>query len=481
MADVNAPANTIHHTPLSTIDENAEMSPQERLADLTAKALAQYSVKQYSLAAELYSQATELQAGINGEMAVENADLLYDYGKCLFYLAQQTSSVLGGTAASAQLSSKEKKEPKKRKIQKTNGAAAGEGSSSAATTEPNTEANVGDIIQTSVVEEDRNPTPDKPFFHIEGDENFENSDEDDDDQEAAADDEEEEEEEDDDFVTAYELLDLSRVLYLKKLDQLQQSSLEDSTDKGMYVASIDLTPPVQATKRRIADIYDLQSEISLEGEKYSTAVTDLQACLALKEELETPESSLLAECHYKLSLALEFSSQTQQRDADGNPVGELVVDWTVRNEAIAQQERAIDCCKLRILREKASLESLPDGKEKDKTMVGVEDVQEMITEMEDRLKELRKEPVSVKEATEPQKEEIMGVLGSILGGEKSMEEVTKSANDLSGLVKRKKPKAEDGTAAVDKGKGKRKVDLVGELEDGASKKAKVEETEDGLN
>src|SRR5690349_11588510 len=77
---------------------DADMSPQDRLADLTAKATAEYAVKHYSEAAELYSHASEIQAEINGDMAVENADLLYAYGKCLFYLAQQTSSVLGGTA-----------------------------------------------------------------------------------------------------------------------------------------------------------------------------------------------------------------------------------------------------------------------------------------------------------------------------------------------------------------------------------------------
>ena len=80
----------------------SERPAADQLAELTAKATAEYAVKHYKEAAELYSQATELQAEINGEMAIENADLLYAYGKCLFFLAQQTSSVLEGTAASAQ-------------------------------------------------------------------------------------------------------------------------------------------------------------------------------------------------------------------------------------------------------------------------------------------------------------------------------------------------------------------------------------------
>ena len=58
---------------------------------------------------------------MNGAMATENADLLYAYGKCLHFLALQTSSVLGGDAAAAQLnSSKEKKPVKKEKLNGVN-------------------------------------------------------------------------------------------------------------------------------------------------------------------------------------------------------------------------------------------------------------------------------------------------------------------------------------------------------------------------
>ncbi|KIV83610.1 hypothetical protein PV11_05623 [Exophiala sideris] len=478
-----------------------KQSPQEQLAEMTAKATAEYAVKHYSEAAELYSQATELQAEVNGEMALENADLLYSYGKCLFFLAQQTSSVLGGTAASAQLSNtKGKTTTKKRKSTatangSTNGALAGESSKAAGAVVEGSVSNVGDVIPEQDVKQEETTT-DKPFFQITGDdENWDESDgeEADQDQEAEGD-----EEEDDDFATAYELMDLARVLYLKKLEQTQESVLEDS-EKGKYVASIDLTPEVKNLKNRVADIYDLQSEVSLEGEKYSAAVTDLKNCLALREELEPPESSILAECHYKLSLALEFSSQTQQRDADGNPFGDLEVDWEIRNEAIAQQEKAIDCCKLRISKESAALETMEAGPQKDKAMAQVEDVQDMVGEMDVRLAELRKPPVSVKAETE-MKEQISGVLGSLLGSGASDQErkeklaqVSETANDLTGLVKRKKPKtsgldsgigfaastpaaAEVTEAGTTASKGKRKVEFMDEVEDGQNdKRTKVED------
>ncbi|KIW93301.1 uncharacterized protein Z519_05906 [Cladophialophora bantiana CBS 173.52] len=495
----------------TTADESPkpdlEPTKQEQLADLTAKATAAYAVKHYSEAAELYSQATELQAELNGEMALENADLLYSYGKCLFFLAQQTSSVLGGTAASAQLSSsKSRKTGTKRKANgaakaetSTNGGGAGESSKSMDATPGGSVSGVGDVVPKEDVQPEKSPS-DKPYFQISGDaEGWNDSDEDEEEQ-----DEEADEEEEDDFATSYELLDLARILYLKKLEQSQEHALEDS-EKGKYVACIDLTPEVQSLKTRVADIYDLQSEVSLEGEKYSNAVTDLKACLALREELEPPESSILAECHYKLSLALEFSSQTQQLDSQGNPTGEFQVNWDIRNQAIAQQEKAIDSCKLRISKESAAMDKLEAGPQKDKAMAQIEDVQDMVAEMNVRLAELRKPPVSVKAESENQmREQISGVLGSLLGSgasEKEQKEklaqVAETATDVSGLVKRKKPKntqANGGDSgfgssastpaalpatAEGSNLGKRKVGFVDEVEDADSgKKARVEDAED---
>ncbi|KAL6248001.1 hypothetical protein RBB50_005349 [Rhinocladiella similis] len=478
-------------------DEASNLSPQEQLADLTAKATAEYAVKHFSEAAELYSQATELQAEINGEMALDNADLLYSYGKCLFFLGQQTSSVLGGTAASAQLSNPKRKTGSKTRKPAATNTTNGESSKLTAVAEEDSVPNVGDVVPEQNVKPEQS-TSDKPFFQIGGDdENWVESDE-----EEADQDQEAEDEEDDDFANAYEMLDLARVLYLKKLDQAQEHVLEES-EKGKYVASIDLTPEVKRLKNSVADIYDLQSEVSLEGEEYSAAVVDLKHCLALREELEPPESSILAECHYKLSLALEFSSQTQQRDADGNPTGELQIDWDIRNEAIAQQEKAIDCCKLRVSKESAALESLEAGPQKDKAMAQVEDVQDMIGEMEVRLAELRKPPVNVKEETE-MKEQISGILGSILGSgateqekKEKLAQVSETANDLSGLVKRKKPKTSienGGTSGLGSAAStpvamaetpesvstrKRKVEFVDEAHDGPNdKKSKVEDVAD---
>ena len=476
------------------------VSSQDRLADLTARATAEYALKHYQEAAELYSQATEIQAEVNGDLAVENADLLYAYGKCLYFLAQQTSSVLGGTAASAQLSAKKEKKPsKKRKINGT------ETNGDASASKPEVtvdgsglEARVADVVPEEDLKPEPNTDPEKPYFQIEGDAPGWDSDEDE--NEAEEQPATEEEEEQDDFSDAYEMLDLARVLYLKKLDQNEQSTLEAS-DKGKYVPSIDLDPSVKEVKTRIADIHDLQAEVWLESENFGAAVEDLSKCLALKEELEAPESSLIAECHYKLSLSLEFSSQSQKRDQDGNPVGEIDVDWSIRNEAIAQQEKAIESCKLRMAKETKQMESLDAGKEKDQMMAEIEDVQDMVSQMEQRLGDLRKPPVNVKEET-TMKEQLSGILGSMMSAsadeqKETLAKAAAGASDISGLVKKKKPKiAGDGgdsgfgsaastpapeTSATGTSKvnGKRKVEFLDQVEElGAGKKAKVEDAED---
>lgn len=97
-----------------TVSSVTDSGPKSQMAldGLIAKATAKYAVKDYSAAAELYSQATELQAELNGEMSVQNADLLYLYGRCLYHVAVQNSDVLGTKVAG---------EGKRREAEKTEG------------------------------------------------------------------------------------------------------------------------------------------------------------------------------------------------------------------------------------------------------------------------------------------------------------------------------------------------------------------------
>jgi HAT1-interacting factor 1 len=482
-------------------------SDKDRLDSLIAQATAKYAIKDYLPAAECYSQATELQAELNGEMAMENADLLYSYGKCLYFVAVKNSDVLGGEAAGAKLALAKSGPAKKRKKAEDGPAVDLKPGpeKTAGREQRQTEEAISALIEEKTGDKASDAKPvdetggDKPYFHITGDENWDDSDEDDETESAA--DEAEAEEEDDDFANAFEVLDLARVLFLTRLQQLQNRS-PAATDKGKSIASPQVPPEIRAVKERIGDIHDLQAEIALEGERFLNAVVDLKAALALKQELYPKESAVLAECHYKLSLALEFSSVTQQRDEDGNPQGEATVDQMRRGEAVTEMHEAIESCKLRVAKEEQELSALIGEEmapQRGKLKLDIEDVKEMIGDMQTRLVELKKPPVSVSDpkgtgaldGSTP----LNGILGQVLGESKEeqqrrLEEASLAAKDLTGLVKRKKaksPAAEEQLTPIDKSvkghataNGKRKaVDFAEEVEEiETAKKTKLDEAAD---
>lgn len=365
-----------------------------RLADLKASATKEYSLKNYVAAADFYSEATELQAEINGEMNPDNADLLYAYGRCLYQVAVSKSDVLGGKVAGGE------QEPvkKKRKTKSTTTTTAATTASDAM--KPAAQKLAEDVVEAAVEEKDglksTSAAPaNKPFFQITGDENWTDSEDSDDDAEDVEDGpaDEEEDEEDDDFAIAYEILDVARVLLTRKLESLSQP--HDGKGKAKE------SPPQDTSEgrhiiERLADTHDLQAEISLENERFEDAVADSRSALDLKLKVYPQESSLIAEAHYKLSLALEFASVTQNHEGTENedssntamlappPPQQQQIDEEMRKESVTHMEAAIDSCKLRVKKEEQSLSSLaPDqAKERQKS---IKDVKEMIGDMEQRV------------------------------------------------------------------------------------------------
>ena len=349
-----------------------------QLRSLKAQATLKYSVKDYNAAADLYSQATELQAEINGELSSENADLLYAYGRCLYHVAVKNSDVLGSKVAGekrdeGQKASGSKKQKKREKIDEADGQ----------------QKRIAEEVVTKVVESKDGPIHPSAeadggsgqYFQFKGDENFDTSDEDEEEEGSEADAEDADEE--DDFVNAYEVLDLARVLLVRKLEEF-----ENSSGKGKEESE---SQQLQQLKERLADTYDLQAEISLEGEKFPNAVVDLRSALELKKELFPQESSLIAEAHFKLSLALEFSSVTQQKSENGdsdskNGTHGAHVDEPMRTEAALEMEAAIASCRKRIKKEEAILANSSEATQKPKVTQGdIAEVKDMIKEMEQRV------------------------------------------------------------------------------------------------
>ena len=382
MAESTDPGST---TPAAPTTEDAAI----KLNDLITHATALYAKKSYAEAADLYSEATALQAEINGEMDTANADLLYAYGRCLYKVAVDKSDVLGDKVAG---DPKKGQQPNENTKDKDRRRGNGEGSSTrpimaeaiAGTNEG--EDRTAEGIVTAVVEEKDGPIMDKatrtatnkPFFQITGDENWEDSDDDDDAEAADGEASETHEAQEDDFANAYEILDVARVL----LDRRLQGLLE-AQGKGKGTTE---NAEARQVKERLADTYDLQAEISLENERFTEAIPDERKSLQLKQELYPPESELIAEAHYKLSLALEFASVTIEKDENGDPKPgqNAQVDEKMRAEAVAEMEAAIASTKSRVRNEEKALSSL-DEEERQTKAKKIAEVKEIVEEMEQRV------------------------------------------------------------------------------------------------
>ncbi|CAG7560462.1 unnamed protein product [Fusarium equiseti] len=434
-------------------------SKRVTLADLSAKGAALYAHKNYEEAAEVFSRASILQAELNGETSPDNAEILFHYGRSLFKVGQSKSDVLGGTAAPEK--KKKNTETKVRKPAQTEA-------------EKVTQEGVGIVAEQKEGEKKSEDIKGdkKPLFQFTGDENFDESD----DEENAED--EEEEEEDDDLATAFEILDLARVCYMKRLETLEKEEQEES-GKGKEAAEGD-SPTVRHVKERLADTHDALSEISLENERYPNAIEDGRTSLKYKLELYPEESEIIAEAHYKLSLALEFASVTTADD-DGANAKREEMDQSLRDEAVKEMELAIKSFKLKLQNKEVELATMASPEDNELARKSIQEMKEVISDMEQRLVDLRNDPIDAKDILGGDAP-IGGILGAAIGESAAetkarVEEATKTATDLSNLVRKKgkdETTSESAPAPVPEAdaNGKRKAEEP--VEDAEAKKAKVE-------
>ncbi|KAJ4347352.1 uncharacterized protein N0V89_011293 [Didymosphaeria variabile] len=449
-----------------TNDVSAEITElpatKEKLDELTQAASLQYSLKNFSAAADHYADAAEIQSKLNGEMAPENAELLFNYGRALYKVAIAKSDVLGTKVAQ-----EEKKKPKTKKVKKEEtipeeGSAATNGSSAAAGKEQTAES--------------------KPFFQLTGMENWDDSDEEGDDDEEG----EGQEEEQDDFGDSFEMFEIARVLYHKQLETHEGS---DSADKGKGKA--ELTPEARAIKEKLADIYGFLVDLSFENERFHDAIPDARTSLALLEDLYNFGHEKVTSAHYTLSLALEFASMAKIREQQANKEvapedakkqEEDVVDWDLRNEASKHTELAINNQEAHLKKAEESLSSGSFAPEQKKELEAeLADKKSMLEDLKTRLVDLKEDPTKQKfDAVDPTV--FQGLLGGLLGADPATQkaalaEATKSANDISGLVKtRKKEKpapAASSSSAGAASSSKRK--LKDEDDEANGKRAKTEE------
>ncbi|KAG6160517.1 hypothetical protein E4U37_008078 [Claviceps purpurea] len=448
------------------------------LADLSARGTALYAQRQYEDAAEVFSQASVLQAELNGETAPENAEILFHYGRSLFKVGQSKSDVLGGPAAAEKKSSAPAK-TKAKASGKTEVQTSVKAGMSVAATDADQSENASEKKEgESSATKASGPEEKKALFHFEGDENFDYSSDEEQEEEP-----EEEEEDEDDLATAFEILDLARVCYEKQLEQLNS---ETDSSKGKEVANDSLA--IRHIKERLADTHDCLSEISLESERYPNAIEDGRVSLNYKLQLYPEESEIIAEAHYKLSLAMEFASVTMSDD-DGKNAKREEMDQGLRDEAIKEMELAIKSFKLKMQNKEVEVATMASPEDNDITRKAITEMKELIADMEQRLFDLRQDPVNADDLLGSESLPLGSILGGTLGESAAdtqarVEEAKKTATDLTGLVRKKKPAAteepsESAAAAPDAStstSGKRKAEEDASVTAESPKKSKVDES-----
>ncbi|KXH42012.1 histone H1-binding protein [Colletotrichum salicis] len=461
---------TQQDTPATVGEESEEdvNSKKVTLADLTAKGTALYAKKQYEEATDCFTKAAELQDEINGEMQPANAEILFLYGRSVFKVGQSKSDVLGGKAAGEKKAAKPKsKAPKKTVAEPTSTDAPAETEAQRIT-----EEGVAIVAsEASGAKHEETVEEKKPLFQFTGDENFD----DESDEEEAEGDDEEEEEEDDDLAVAFGVLDMARILYNRQLEELEKVQPNGKAQEQVDGEKLS----IKHVKERLADTHDLLAEISLENERQAHA-KDSRKSLKYKKELYSEDSEVIAEAHFKLSLALEFSSVTTTQE-EGKQGESKPFDEKLREEAANELEAAINSTKLKLQNKEVELATMASPEDNEVTRATITDVKDMITDMEQRLVELRKPPIDVNAALGGGG--LGGILEAALGESAAqtqarVEEAKKTATDLTGLVRKKakeEPKPEETQANGAEFNGtKRKAEEPAEADD-SSKKTKVEE------
>lgn len=232
-------------------------------------------------------------------------------------------------------------------------------------------------------------------------------------------DEEDEEEEKSDLELAWDILEVARGLFEDRLEKQQESKPEDL--KPPYLSSDKEEPSNEYIKtlKLLSEAYDLLGEVSLESERFPQAAADLEKCLELRTQLYDPEySSLVGECHFKLSLALEFCLE----------------DDSAKEKARDHIKEAI-----KVLNNDSKINPLKKAENDD-----------IIQSLQVRIEEIES---SAEDAINQQKQDMLeGILGSskgseligtMLSGATGGSAPKSSVNDLSGMVKKRKAKPGD--------------------------------------
>lgn len=113
-------------------------------------------------------------------------------------------------------------------------------------------------------------------------------------------------------------------------------------------------------------------------------MVDARESLKYKQELLPEESEIVAEAHFKLSLALEFASVTSQGDEEGGGAPKEV-NQELRDEAVKEMEAAISSTKMKLQNKEVELATIHSPEDNEATRRAIANTKEVIADMEQRV------------------------------------------------------------------------------------------------
>ncbi|KAJ3482828.1 hypothetical protein NLG97_g7467 [Lecanicillium saksenae] len=148
---------------------------------------------------------------------------------------------------------------------------------------------------------------------------------------------------------------------------------------------------------------------------YPNAIEDGRVSLQYKLELYPADSEVIAEAHYKLSLALEFASITSSGD-DGANTKREEIDQDLRDEAVNQMDLAIKSFRLKLQGKEVEIATSASPTDNELIRKDIAEMKELIADMEQRLVDLRKNPIDPQELLgAPEANVLGGLFGAVLG------------------------------------------------------------------
>lgn len=107
-----------------------------------------------------------------------------------------------------------------------------------------------------------------------------------------------------------------------------------------------------------------------------------------QQQLLPEEHEIIAEAHFKLSLALEFASVTTQQDEEGVAAGAGPKEFNqeLRDEAVKELAAAIASTKAKLQNKEVELATLHNPEDNEITRKQISETKEIIADMEQRVR-----------------------------------------------------------------------------------------------